>query len=232
MDAMKEEILHKQQYGYWTLWCRRFGYRSYRNVYAVFIARDGDACHQEAHKVYGTLANGARFHGFLIRSQVRKHCYAALSDAFSWGLKSKERRGGHWVIVQAAGPDEALTHNDVCAVRDDVMQDGASNSFCGVYFISNGNGAVKIGQTSSSLTQRVGTLQGGSPYPLRVVALVHTTSQKKLEAELHREHKDRRLAGEWFAMSDAEAVAIAESKGGMPANITPHRSNAMPKCRA
>ena len=37
MDATHGEELRRIQFGYWTLWCRRFGYRSYRNVYAVFL---------------------------------------------------------------------------------------------------------------------------------------------------------------------------------------------------
>lgn len=232
MDAYEDGELVRLQYGYWTLWCRKFGYRSYRNIYAVFLARDGEELHQEVHRVYGALGNGDQFSGFLVRSQVRQHCYAALSDAFCSGLKSKERRGGNWVIVEAASPEDALAHDDVAEVKDEMMQAGPTHSFCGVYFISNSRGAIKIGSTANSIAQRLSTLQAGSAYPLTLVALIHTTSHKKLEHQLHQAWKHRRMQGEWFELTDQEAVEIANEYGGMPMSRRLHRSNLMPKCRA
>jgi len=232
MDAIENDVLHRLQYGYWTLWCRKFGYRSYRNIYAVYMTREGDEFDQEVHRVYGALGNGAKFAGFLIRSQVRKNAYAALSDAFCSGLKSKERRGGHWVVVEADSPEAAIAHQDVAEVRDEMMQDGPTHSFCGVYFISNSRGAVKIGNTASSIMQRLCTLQSGSAYPLRLVALVHTTSHKKLEAELHKKYKAKRLEGEWFQMTEDEAIQVAKEHGGMAVIKRSPRSTLMPKCRA
>jgi len=232
MDAATGQVLHRLQYGYWTLWCRKFGYRSYRNVYGVYMTREGDEFSQEVHRVYGALGNGSQFGGFLIRSQVRKHAYAALSDAFCIGLKSKEKRGGHWVIVQAESPDAAIAHQDVADVRDELMQNGPTHSFCGVYFISNSRGAVKIGNTASSIMQRLCTLQSGSAYPLRLVALIHTTSHKKLEAELHKKFKALRLEGEWFRMTEEEAIQVAKDHGGSAVTKRSPRSTLMPKCRA
>jgi hypothetical protein len=232
MDASDDGSLRRIQYGYWTLWCRKFGYRSYRNVYAVYMARDGEEFHQEVHRVYGTLGNGQQFAGFLIRSQVRKHAYAALSDAFCTGLKSKERRGGTWVVVESGSPESALAHRDVADVKDEMMQTGPTHSFCGVYFISNSRGAVKIGNTASSIMQRLTTLQGGSAYPLTLIALINTTSHKKLEAELHKKLKAKRLQGEWFEMTDEEAIGVAKDHGGYAVTRRPYRSTLMPKCRA
>jgi hypothetical protein len=232
MDAFLDGSLHKMQYGYWTLWCRQFGYRSYRNVYAVFLSRDGEDLIQEVHRVYGSLGNGEQFAGFIIRSQVRKYAYAALSDAFCSGLKSKERRGGNWVIVEAESVDEALKHCDVEEVKDEMMKTGPTHSFCGVYFIANSKGAVKIGSTAKSIAQRLTTLQAGSAYPLTLVALIHTTSHRRLEAQLHQTWKQRRLEGEWFELTPEEAVQIAKDHGGMACLRRLHRSNLMPKCRA
>jgi|LakMenEpi03Aug12_release.lakeMendotaPanAssembly.Ray.scaffolds.fasta_scaffold180140_5 hypothetical protein len=232
MGNSQDNELRRLQYGYWTLWCRKFGYRSYRNVYAVFMARDGEAFHQEVHRVHGALGNGEHFAGFLVRSQVRKHAYAALSDAFCSGLKSKERRGGNWVVVEADSPESALAHDDVAEVKDEMMKTGPTHSFCGVYFISNSRGAIKIGSTASSVTQRLSTLQAGSAYPLTLVAVIHTTSHKKVEAELHEKWKRRRLQSEWFELTDEEAVQIAKDHGGMAMIRRLNRSSLMPKCRA
>jgi len=230
MSTTDEDVLHRLQYGFWTLWCRKFGYRSYRNIYAVYLSRDGDKLEQEVHRVHGTLGNGPKFAGFLIRSQVRRNAYAALSDAFCSGLKSKEKRGGHWVVVEAESQDEAMQHEDVCEVRDSIMQSDWKHSFCGVYFISNSHGSVKIGNTSASPVQRLAMLRAGSPYPLKLMAVIHTTSHKRLEAELHSRFAKQRLEGEWFAMSDQEAEQIALEYGGEL--VSGRKSRAMPKCRA
>ncbi len=232
MDATRDGELQRMTLGYSTLWCRCFTYRNYRNVFAVYLERHGNTCHEEVHKVFGAVAKGERFVEFLVRSKARKNCYAMLSDAICSETKSTERRAGQWVVVEATDADSAILHDDVSYVREDLMDDEPSHSFCGVYFISNGNGAVKIGQTSASLLQRITHLQAGSAYPLRLVAVIHTTSFKMVEAEIHREHKHRRLEGEWFAMTDAEAVQVAESKGGVASSLKPHRSILMPKCRA
>jgi hypothetical protein len=230
MSSTDEDVLHRQQYGFWTLWCRKFGYRSYRNVYAVYLSRNGDKLEQEVHRVHGALGNGPKFAGFLIRSQVRRNAYAALSDAFCSGLKSKEKRGGNWVVVEADSPDAAMQHEDVCEVRDEMMQSDWTHAFCGVYFISNSRGAVKIGNTSASPLQRLAMLRPGSAYPLRLVAVIHTTSHKRLEAELHLRFAKHRLEGEWFAMTDEEATQIALEYGGEM--VSSRKCRAMPKCRA
>jgi hypothetical protein len=230
MDVDPEEILYRQQYNGWTLWCRQYSYRSYKNVYAVYLFRKGDRCTHQVHKVYGVLGNGTYFAGFLIKSEVRKHSFAAISDKFSSGI-STDTRGGHWVIVQADSPEAVRDHDDVCIVRDDMMRDGVSRVFCGVYFISNGRGAVKIGQTASNIHLRLAQLQGASAYRLKVCALIDSNDQKRLEKQLHRENKHRQLEGEWFEMSESEAVDIALSHGGRQTAQYSPRTNLMPKCR-
>lgn len=229
MDVTPEEILYRQQYNGWTLWCRQFSYRSYRNVYAVYMCRNNDQCHQEVHRVRGVLGNGQGFAGFLIKSEVRKHALAAISDKFSSGL-SKQTRGGHWVIVEAACPEEALAHEDTLLIRKDMMSDRVGNVFCGVYFISNGRGAVKIGQTASNISIRLAQLQSASPYRLKVCALIDSSDQKRLEREIHKSLKDYRLEGEWFEMTEKQAVEIAVSHGGRSARLYSPRTNLKPKC--
>jgi hypothetical protein len=175
MDVTPEEILYRQQYNGWTLWCRQFSYRSYRNVYAVYMCRNNAQCHQEVHRVRGVLGNGQGFAGFLIKSEVRKHALAAISDKFSSGL-SKQTRGGHWVIVEAA------------------------------------------------------QLQSASPYRLKVCALIDSSDQKRLEREIHKSLKDYRLEGEWFEMTEKQAVEVAVSHGGRLARLYSPRTNLKPKC--
>jgi hypothetical protein len=231
MDADPEDVLFRQQYVGWTLWFRQNDYRSYKNVYAVLLVRNGQRCSQQVHRVRGALGNGPYFAGFLIKSQTRKHSLAAISDKFASGLTT-EASGGHWVIVEAESPEAAADHSDVRIVRDDLMQDGVGHVFCGVYFISNGRGAIKIGHTAANVRTRLAQLQGASPYRLKVCAVIDTADQKRIEKQLHCEHKHRRLEGEWFEMTEAEAVAIAVSLGGRTACVRMPSTHTIPKCRA
>lgn len=228
--SISDELV-RQQYSGWTVWSRCFGYRSYRNVYAVWLCREGDTCEQHVHRVYGCLGNGKQFDGFLIRSQVRKHALAALSDSYCSGL-GDDRRGGHWVIVKASSVEDAKKHEDVVSVCEELMEDRSNRVFCGVYFISNGHGAVKIGQTASHVGLRLTQLQAASPYKLTVCALIDTTFQRQLEHQIHVANKSRKMCGEWFSMTDEEAVSIAISHGGRAVKLTAPRSNLLPKCRA
>lgn len=229
MDISPE--LMRQQYRYWTLWCRRFGFRSYKNVYAVWLCREKNECQQQSHRVYGALGNGEHFQGFLVRSQVRKHAFAALSDSFACGFKQRHE-GGHWVVVEATSPEHSLEHEDVVAVREMLMANEDHSVFCGVYFISNGHGAVKIGQTASNIGLRLSQLQAASAYPLRVCALIDTTSQRKLEHKLHREYKHLLMRGEWFSLTEPEAIEIAIRNGGRAASKKVRSFNSIPKCRS
>ena len=207
-----EGTLHRKNGCGWTLWYRRMDYRSFRRVYAVHVTRNGDRCIMDCHRVRGVLANGDHFHSFLVRSKRQPRWLAAISDKFS-SFDDTDKRGGHWVIVEADDDQAAIRHEDVREIAEEIMSDSGA-VFCGVYFISNGVGAVKIGQTTTAIAIRLTQLQSASAYKLKVVAAVMTDKQKKLEAVLHKELRDRRLCGEWFRLTDEEAIAIAASHGG------------------
>lgn len=73
-----------------------------------------------------------------------------------------------------------------------------------VYVIGqHGNSVVKIG-TTSSLQNRLRTLQSG--YPLRLEVLWHTSGGWGLEQYLHRHFSDKRMEGEWFDFGDQDPV--------------------------
>ena len=213
-----EDSLGRITYGGWTLWCRKTVYRSYKNVCAVQLLRDGDLCSHYVHKVYGVLANGEHFGGFLVRSKKRKHSLAPLSDKYA-AFNDESKRGGHWVVVEAASPESAASHPDVEEVRAEMMDD-TNDAFCGVYFISNGQGAIKVGHTTSSLTTRMAQLQAASPYRLYAVAVVNTPSHRIVERQIHRDLREKKMIGEWFALSDDEAIAIAEGRGGAAVRLS------------
>jgi hypothetical protein len=59
-------------------------------------------------------------------------------------------------------------------------------------------GPIKIGwtQTEDGIAGRLKSLQVGNPRPLAVIW--KQAGSRRREYELHREHRARRLAGEWF----------------------------------
>lgn len=68
-----------------------------------------------------------------------------------------------------------------------------------IYFIRQRNQFIKIG-TSTSVNDRVKTLQTGNPVKLRVKAIL--PGDHKTETGLHEMFKHLRVAGEWFRYTD------------------------------
>ena len=74
-----------------------------------------------------------------------------------------------------------------------------------VYFIKceDDNGYIKVGHTKD-VDKRLETLQIGSPYTLKVIAVLPCTSNeraKDTEARIHRYFSHLRIRGEWFDSS-------------------------------
>jgi hypothetical protein len=200
-----------------TIWTRSFHPRSFRNLYAVKVVREMDSVVKRVRRVHGVLCHGKTFKSFLLPSLGRKHSLCELnSDTREWW--------GHWVIVKAESAQAAESHEDVLFIEQQLTYAEWHSRFCGVYFISNGNNAVKIGQTTSPLKQRLTTIQLGSPSRVYVVAVIASSDLKRLEREIHKTLRHKRLSGEWFSMSDDEAVRLAESLGGAACTVSPFRS--------
>jgi hypothetical protein len=79
---------------------------------------------------------------------------------------------------------------------------------CLVYFIAaEGTEFVKIGK-AIDITARLRMLQTGSPFPLRVLALVPGGLAR--EQALHKRFADSRTIGEWFRRTDELDSVIEE----------------------
>jgi len=71
-----------------------------------------------------------------------------------------------------------------------------------VYFIQEGeDGPVKIGWAINP-KRRLAAMQTGNARPLRLLGAI-STKRRPLEREVHKRFSADRLAGEWFAVSDA-----------------------------
>jgi hypothetical protein len=75
-----------------------------------------------------------------------------------------------------------------------------------VYFVSAGDGPIKIG-VAANPEARLKELQTGHPYRLEILALVEGGTP--LEREYHVRFAAHRLHGEWFARHDDILAEIA-----------------------
>lgn len=78
-----------------------------------------------------------------------------------------------------------------------------------VYFVQVNNDAVKIGITDN-FERRLKILDTSTPYPIKVLKVVYSTGYHSLEIELHKKFADKRIKGEWFALSSDDIKWIKE----------------------
>jgi hypothetical protein len=85
-----------------------------------------------------------------------------------------------------------------------------------VYFIQiNGMQPIKIGYTTDPKgTDRFDSAKTYAPFGVTYVANIPSSNASKLERELHEKFGDKRLNGEWFDISQAQAYKIAMQYGG------------------
>lgn len=122
--------------------------------------------------------------------------------------------GTDWLLCNADDENAALSCEDAVFLRKWVISQGRFRGMQGVYFASNGRGRVKIGKSDRCLLTRLRGLQISSPDELYIVAVVPTPNASEVEELLHKKHNATRIRGEWFAMTDAQAIASAKEFGG------------------
>lgn len=118
---------------------------------------------------------------------------------------------GPYIVTEDGGKWNVWSNDGVAAVEDD--EEAAVRRMAEladawremmvrkVYFIGTGlelGDPVKIG-VAYKPKQRLGALQVGFPYELRLLAVME--GGERVEARLHRMYSAARLRGEWFAMT-------------------------------
>lgn len=85
-----------------------------------------------------------------------------------------------------------------------------SNSKGCVYFFRHiGLSPVKIGYSSyASPKYRFETFKTYAPYGAEMLGFIMTEDPKSLESMLHVKFKDKRLAGEWFEVTDSDVNIV------------------------
>lgn len=187
---------------------------SFRKLFAVHFAAMFDGVHAHAFLTAGYLGsfafdweNPEHVYKLLVTTSAGKHSRYLFGSLLSEG-------SGEWLLCNQPDAATALLCDDAKYVSQRCLNDSGVKGNAGVYFISNGRGAVKIGKSGSCIQSRFISLQTASPDPLQIVAVIADPSPETLEADLHLRLANKRIRGEWFAMDDAEAVAIAIGHGG------------------
>ena len=75
-----------------------------------------------------------------------------------------------------------------------------------VYVVQCGE-FYKIGRTTN-LERRIPQLTVQLPYPLKLVCFIQTPNSASEERRLHELYADKRLNGEWFALTDEQVKEI------------------------
>lgn len=76
-----------------------------------------------------------------------------------------------------------------------------------VYLLMSPTGHYKIGHTREPKV-RMKTFEIKLPFEVEFAHLIPTPDRFKLEKELHQKFADRRVNGEWFALTDADVLYI------------------------
>lgn len=76
-----------------------------------------------------------------------------------------------------------------------------------IYFLREEHGLVKIGKTID-FERRFRTLQHQIPYQLEIIALIHTFLTDELEEYFHAKFVNKRVKGEWFALSERDIADL------------------------
>jgi hypothetical protein len=186
----------------------------FRRLYAVSVKLQPNGVVTQAFRVVGYMGD------YMFDWSVPDH---AMSLVVAVGRKSHSLHtfrdiarnyGTEWLLCNADTDSAAVASSDADFVRSWVLSRDRFRSMQGVYFASNGRGSVKIGKTDRCLLTRLRALQLSNPDELRVAAFIATPNATQVEAMLHEKHKATRIRGEWFAMTDDEAVTAAKEFGG------------------
>lgn len=83
-----------------------------------------------------------------------------------------------------------------------------------VYLIRASMGLYKIGRTDHDPVLRLKDLGKFSPCELELVCAIETRNSFELEQQYHQEFADKKIRGEWFALTEEVVACIKERANG------------------
>lgn len=99
-----------------------------------------------------------------------------------------------------------------CKACESIYQKQRKTSNSHVYIVTNeSNTLCKIGISTRS--DRLRTLQSGSPVSLRMYAKKETPKYKEIEEALHKKYQGVRSHGEWYALTSEDLSDIITTYG-------------------
>lgn len=76
-----------------------------------------------------------------------------------------------------------------------------------VYLIECGNRFYKIG-VATSMKKRLSGIKTGNPFPINIITKCKINNAYKLEQEIHKKLKKRKVSGEWFKLLPHEVIEL------------------------
>ena len=187
---------------------------TFRRLFAVHFACLLDGVNRTAFPVVGYLGSFAfdwhdpeHARQLLVVQPSSKHSRQMLGSLL-------DASDGEWLLCNELDAEAAVACHDSEFVAHHCLRSQSVKGTAGVYFVSNGRNAVKVGKSRNCIDTRFMNLQIANPDPLRIIAVVSGPDPCHLEARLHQLLASKRIRGEWFAISDAEAIALAIENGG------------------
>jgi hypothetical protein len=69
-----------------------------------------------------------------------------------------------------------------------------------------GTDLYKIGHTKREISKRINEIQTGNPKKIEVIRLFETDFYLKVEGWMHNVHKQKRMEGEWFELTNEDVI--------------------------
>lgn len=104
---------------------------------------------------------------------------------------------------------------DIKKKREHLKEFRIPNTNGYIYFLKpkNKEGPVKIGR-ARNIKQRISQLQTSLPYDLKLIGYIGTSNYIKLEKEIHKIHKNKKIKREWFDLKLIEVENIIKAYNG------------------
>ena len=208
--------------GYRTRFWIRPESMSFRRLFAVQFNSMTDGVRRHGKPVAGYLGgfdfnwhDATHVRKLLVHAGPGKRSLELFGTLMDYG-------GDQWLLCNQPDVTTAITCHDAEYVAHRCLHSRSIKDSTGVYFITNGRNAIKVGKSSTCIDKRFMALQIANPDDLRVLAVIIDPSPEAIEKRLHSMLESKRIRGEWFAMSDEEAVAIAIENGGRAISVLPY----------
>ena len=78
-----------------------------------------------------------------------------------------------------------------------------------LYLLFADNGLIKIG-IASQVKNRIAQIKSSSPVPVECLLSVESDDCDRLEKNLHLKFRDKRVKGEWFALSYTDVLELID----------------------